>query len=468
MFQEQRKNARLNKIKSKTWHKLQKKSREREQEKLLEKLEASNPEEAAKLREELEKKLSKVRLQRQSMARKKWAKAAQRFGGSDMRNEVSRQAQAASDARKELERAIKGKRQGQDDSDDSEDEDSEVASSDIEEDPVKAAVSQAKKQAEAILRGEDAAATDEAAGKGGLLGMKFMQRGVERKREEARRQAEDVLEELTEWEKQATAAASEVGGKETTEEEEEDSETEEEEPSPTPFIPAGESEKLAAEAEDLLEGASAGGTAVQLEVPAATPPPSVPKAGPSNKAAKKMAHKEPVQAEAEDEEGESASSESEGEEETQQDLVRSAFGIKGGAESSYAREWVEELEAKDEAERLAEEEALGAKELPGWGSGWTGAGVVEKPKDDGKKAAGKKRRRFTDVMVNEEAVSKKAAKKYQLSQVPRSIGGKTAAYEREMSRPLGPEWHSAQAHERLIQPRIITRVGEVILTGILA
>ncbi|KAF4717285.1 hypothetical protein FOZ63_024759, partial [Perkinsus olseni] len=106
MFQEQRKNARLNKIKSKTWHKLQKKSREREQEKLLEKLEASNPEEAAKLREELEKKLSKVRLQRQSMARKKWAKAAQRFGGSDMRNEVSRQAQAASDARKELERAI--------------------------------------------------------------------------------------------------------------------------------------------------------------------------------------------------------------------------------------------------------------------------------------------------------------------------------------------------------------------------
>ncbi|KAF4723363.1 hypothetical protein FOZ63_019486, partial [Perkinsus olseni] len=167
----------------------------------------------------------------------------------DMRNEVSRQAQAASDARKELERAIKGKRQGQDDSDDSEDEDSEVASSDIEEDPVKAAVSQAKKQAEAILRGEDAAATDEAAGKGGLLGMKFMQRGVERKREEARRQAEDVLEELTEWEKQATAAASEDGGKETTEEEEEDSETEEEEPSPTPFIPAGESEKLAAEAE---------------------------------------------------------------------------------------------------------------------------------------------------------------------------------------------------------------------------
>ncbi|KAF4670540.1 hypothetical protein FOL46_000745 [Perkinsus olseni] len=460
MFQEQRKNARLNKIKSKTWHKLQKKSREREQEKLLEKLEASNPEEAAKLREELEKKLSKVRLQRQSMARKKWAKAAQRFGGSDMRNEVSRQAQAASDARKELERAIKGKRQGQEDSDDSEDEDSEVASSDIEEDPVKAAVSQAKKQAEAILRGEDAAATDEAAGKGGLLGMKFMQRGVERKREEARRQAEDVLEELTEWEKQAAVAASGEDGKEMAEEE--DSETEEEEPSPTPFIPAGESEKLAAEAEDLLEGPSAGGTAVQLEVPAATPPPTVPKAGPSKKAAKKMAHKEPVQAQAEDEEGVSASSESEGEEETQQDLVRSAFGIKGGAESSYAREWVEELEAKDEAERLAEEEALGAKELPGWGSGWTGAGVVEKPKDDGKKAAGKKRRRFTDVMVNEEAVSKKAAKKYQLSQVPRSIGGKTAAYEREMSRPLGPEWHSAQAHERLIQPRIITRVGEVI------
>ncbi|KAF4726095.1 hypothetical protein FOZ63_000026 [Perkinsus olseni] len=458
MFQEQRKNARLNKIKSKTWHKLQKKSREREQEKLLEKLEASNPEEAAKLREELEKKLSKVRLQRQSMARKKWAKAAQRFGGSDMRNEVSRQAQAASDARKELERAIKGKRQGQDDSDDSEDEDSEVASSEIEEDPVKAAVSQAKKQAEAILRGEDAAATDEAAGKGGLLGMKFMQRGVERKREEARRQAEDVLEELTEWEKQAAAAANGEEEQETTEEE--DSETEEEEPSPTPFIPAGESEKLAAEAEDLLEDASAGGTAVQLEVP--TPPPSVPKAGPSKKAAKKMAHKEPVQAQPEDEEGESASSASEGEEETQQDLVRSAFGIKGGAESSYAREWVEELEAKDEAERLAEEETFGAKELPGWGSGWTGAGVVEKPKDDGKKVAGKKRRRFTDVMVNEEAVGKKAAKKYQLSQVPRSIGGKTAAYEREMSRPLGPEWHSAQAHERLIQPRIITRVGEVI------
>lgn len=140
-------------------------------------------------------------------------------------------------------------------------------------------------------------------------------------------------------------------------------------PSTVPFIPAGESERLVAEAEDLLEGATVGGHAVQLEVPAAVTSPK------KKKATRKMAHKEAVEAAAAVEEEESASSESEGEgEETQQDLVRTAFGIKGGAESSYAREWVEELEAKDEAERLAEEEALGVKELPGWGSGWTGAG----------------------------------------------------------------------------------------------
>lgn len=143
-----------------------------------------------------------------------------------MRNEVSRQAQAASDARKELERAIKGKHGEDGDSDSDDDEEGsekdgreellwslvdsvEASTSDVEADPVKAAVTQARKQAEAILRGEgreegggvlrgwpgvvvDAVEEEEAGGKGGLLGMKFMQRGVERKREEARRQAEDV------------------------------------------------------------------------------------------------------------------------------------------------------------------------------------------------------------------------------------------------------------------------------------
>ena len=64
---------------------------------------------ALKLKTEMEQKLAQTRNRRGAEARKKWARAAQRFGGSEIRSLISTQAQTAEDEKRALQRALKGK-----------------------------------------------------------------------------------------------------------------------------------------------------------------------------------------------------------------------------------------------------------------------------------------------------------------------------------------------------------------------
>lgn len=93
LFSEQRRARRIKKIKSKVGRKKRKQVEQREEEKIMERLEVENPTLAEELRRKFEEKRAKIRLLRQQNARSKWASVAARFGGRDMQREISRQKQ---------------------------------------------------------------------------------------------------------------------------------------------------------------------------------------------------------------------------------------------------------------------------------------------------------------------------------------------------------------------------------------
>ena len=196
MLRELQRSKRLKKIKSKSFRRTQRKNEAKERDKLLERLEGENPELAAELKRDYEKKLAQMRNRRGAEARKKWARAAQRFGGAAIQNTISEQAQKAEDEKKALQRALKGKSLGGGDGSDSDEfSDIDVDGSDSEggeEDLYKRAEKLAKKELE-----ESGAVKDAVEGeKKGLFGMKFMKDAMVKKHEQAQQQTSDLLAEL--------------------------------------------------------------------------------------------------------------------------------------------------------------------------------------------------------------------------------------------------------------------------------
>ena len=189
---EQIKARRLKKIKSKSYRKLLRKTEMQGMQELLAKLDKEDPQAAEQVKADLEKKLSSLRLNRQRQARIKWAKAAERFGGREMRSEISKQAQAETDDRRELLRAIKGKEQAGSDSDDSSDSDSDGGSgSEKDEGDI---VAQIKRKINSkVLSGSDNALGDP---EKGLLGMKFMRDAATRQHKETVDEAKKFVETL--------------------------------------------------------------------------------------------------------------------------------------------------------------------------------------------------------------------------------------------------------------------------------
>jgi len=102
--------------------------------------------------------------------------------------------------------------------------------------------------------------------------------------------------------------------------------------------------------------------------------------------------------------------------------------------------------------------------LPGWGD-WAGAGL---------KVSNKKRKRFTkdlgpapkrkddnkaNVIISEERNTKLA--KHQVSDVPFPFSNKEE-FERSIRQPIGDLWNTPSVHSKLIEPRIKTTPGQVI------
>eukprot|EP00441_Pelagodinium_beii_P022635 CAMPEP_0197658690 /NCGR_PEP_ID=MMETSP1338-20131121/45382_1 /TAXON_ID=43686 ORGANISM="Pelagodinium beii, Strain RCC1491" /NCGR_SAMPLE_ID=MMETSP1338 /ASSEMBLY_ACC=CAM_ASM_000754 /LENGTH=871 /DNA_ID=CAMNT_0043235317 /DNA_START=41 /DNA_END=2656 /DNA_ORIENTATION=+ len=197
MMREQQTKKRVNKIKSKTYRRIHRKSETKDREVLLERLEHENPELAKQLKQEYEKKHAEKRLLRQRNARRKWTQTMQRFakGDRNAQQEITKQAQKAHDEEKALRRAIRG--QDADQSDDSEavdlsaSEDEDNASRNQSE--TKRTLSKAQRLTVEEIRNLDEGGELPTSG---LLGMKFMREAIKQKRESAKKEAEEVLKEL--------------------------------------------------------------------------------------------------------------------------------------------------------------------------------------------------------------------------------------------------------------------------------
>ena len=91
LFRQELKNRRISKIKSKLYHKLKKREKEREEKKLLDYLEQIDPEAAEAYRTKEEQKKVEERLKLRHASNNKFAKTLKRFGGG-VENENVREA----------------------------------------------------------------------------------------------------------------------------------------------------------------------------------------------------------------------------------------------------------------------------------------------------------------------------------------------------------------------------------------
>lgn len=136
----------------------------------------------------------------------------------------------------------------------------------------------------------------------------------------------------------------------------------------------------------------------------------------------------------------------------QQDLVQEAF-----AGDYVAKEFDREKKRvrKDEGDKEVDDS------LPGWGS-WSQNPKKSKKlkKIDGVVADDKRRdKKLKNVIINER-VNKKNAK-YQAQSVPYPFESREQ-YERSLRMPIGQEWTSRSTHQRLTMPRVIAKHGSVI------
>lgn len=90
LFRQELKNRRISKIKSKLYHKIKKREKDREEKKLVEYLEQIDPEAAQAYREKEEQKKVEERLKLRHSSNNKFSKKLQRFGG--MENQSVREA----------------------------------------------------------------------------------------------------------------------------------------------------------------------------------------------------------------------------------------------------------------------------------------------------------------------------------------------------------------------------------------
>lgn len=195
LMREQQSSRRIKKIKSKTYRRIHRKGETKDREVMLERLEIENPELAKALKQDYEKKHAVMRLQRQKNARKKWAQTMQRFAKGDRgaQQEITQQAQKAHDEQKALRRAIRG----QDPNQSSDSEAVDLSGSDDDggqQGLARQTLAKAKKLTLQEIR-------NNAAGDGdlpttGIMGLSFMREAIKRKRENAKKEAEQVLKEL--------------------------------------------------------------------------------------------------------------------------------------------------------------------------------------------------------------------------------------------------------------------------------
>ncbi|KAF5525133.1 Uncharacterized protein CGCA056_v003567 [Colletotrichum aenigma] len=122
--------------------------------------------------------------------------------------------------------------------------------------------------------------------------------------------------------------------------------------------------------------------------------------------------------------------------------------------------------AREKAEVEAEDDdKIVDNTLPGWG-GWVGEGVSQREKKrqqgrfvtkvEGVKKADRKDAKLDRVIISEKRIKKND--KYLATQLPHMYESK-AQYERSLRMPLGPEWVTKESFQEATKPRILKKQG---------
>ncbi|CAG8607857.1 2819_t:CDS:10 [Paraglomus brasilianum] len=143
---------------------------------------------------------------------------------------------------------------------------------------------------------------------------------------------------------------------------------------------------------------------------------------------------------------------------TQRELVARAFAND---------DVVKEFEA-DKLATIDEEEPKGKNvTLPGWGT-WGGKGVKPSKKPpiilkplpgEGVQASKRKDAKLKHVIINEKRVKK--ATRYLATKVPYPFETREQ-YEASLRAPIGREWNTQEVYQKMIKPRVITKMGTII------
>ncbi|RYC56393.1 hypothetical protein CHU98_g9828 [Xylaria longipes] len=139
----------------------------------------------------------------------------------------------------------------------------------------------------------------------------------------------------------------------------------------------------------------------------------------------------------------------------EQELIERAFG---GLDVFEA-----EFQAEKDAAVAEDDEKTVETTLPGWGS-WVGEGLTKREKNqrrfftkkDGVKPEARKDFKNNRAIINEKRVKKND--KYLASQLPHQYESR-AQYERSLRLPIGPEFLTKQSFQDATKPRVIIKQG---------
>ncbi|KAJ1605384.1 putative coiled coil protein [Cryptosporidium canis] len=420
LFQQQKENKRLKKIKSKTWRKNYRKQMEVEEEKLLSLGEAEYPELVKKIRERYEEKRAKIRLMRRQTARQKWAKAALRFGGRELQRSISDQAQKQHEEKKRIEQIIQNTS-----SDLNEDE---FNHSDQDVESIQQSIEGARKDIKDLKNASS-----------GLFDLKFIQRGIETNN--------NLLDlELNEIEQENN-----LDGTIT-----KDSNTHISDCISNEMINLSKpSEKEIIEANDEAQYSLHLSQDINYLScsPSKTPQFEYTKSSKDEKVvfdihkSDKEALRNKAHLNIEDELEKMANMDMKGNHESYQAnsmLLKHIF-IEGG----------EDYQTNDSDNLKNTKVSMKSKAVPGWGN-WCSSIPGSSEFNSSSNAVEKLK-----PMINPNRSIDKKISKYCVSQAPHPFNS-NELYESTLKHPIGPEWNTTAIHNKLIQPKIQTRIGAVI------
>ncbi|CAG8467183.1 1318_t:CDS:2 [Acaulospora colombiana] len=142
----------------------------------------------------------------------------------------------------------------------------------------------------------------------------------------------------------------------------------------------------------------------------------------------------------------------------QRELVARAF-----ANDNVIDDFLAEKQAAIDEDKPKEEDIT----LPGWGT-WVGKGVKQHKRKkvlvkplpgEGVEVNKRQDAKLNHVIINEKRIKK--AKKYLATDIPYPFQTREQ-YERSLRTPLGEEWNTREIFQKMIMPRVVTKMGGII------